>query len=152
MTADLIVVLALWFAIFRIGFVMLADAIRQIPYETLNTWGAWRTYLFGKNAFAVSFLRYANAGVLCLLIFLIPGVLIMRLRRPRPPWPVLIRQPGFLACALPAASLLVALLLELFRFGSEDTPAWLNRLMWIVPWLLFASVPLAWGVLAVRGQ
>lgn len=145
----LIGVLAIWLAIFRFGFVMLANDIRQIPFSSLHTWGDWRNFLFGKNEFAVSFLRFANLGVLNLLICLIPGVLLMRLRRPRPPWPELAHQPGFLACALLIATgFCLATLAALPSALLGSPPHWL---IMAVPVLMAALVPMAWAILALRG-
>lgn len=145
----LIGVLALWLAFCRVPLAMIVDAIRQIPFSSLNTWSDWRGYLFGKNEFAVSFLRFANLCLLNLLMFLIPGMLLMRLRRPRPPWSDLRRQPGFLACAL--LSLFLAMLfLEMLPLSFLGPPP--RRLFMTVPWLVSASVPIAWVVLALRGS
>lgn len=58
-----------------------------------------------------------------LLVTLTPAVLVMRLRRPRPRWRRLLRQPGMVACCaaiLPIAGALLGLR-QFFRFLSDTT-------------------------------
>jgi hypothetical protein len=78
----------------------------------------------------------------CLLLPLIPCLLVLRLRRPRPPLWQVIRQPGFGVCAtLILGTLLVVDLHYLFRLDLGPTALFLTSsliMLWIVlslpPW------------------
>jgi hypothetical protein len=65
------------------------------------------------------------------LFAMTPAQVVMRLRWPRPAWPILVRQPGFVAC-----------LAALIGFCFE------GRLQYVgFPFLTAAAVLLAWGAL-----
>ena len=132
----LIVALALGLALAGPAFVIIADAIRSAPRNHFRT-----------LAGAVQLGRILNIIVLNFLFFLIPACLILRLRRPRPPLRMVIRQPGFAACAAPVAVVLAALPLafvtpselagQVIEIGGQA--------------LAVAAVPLAWlSLIATR--
>jgi hypothetical protein len=83
-----------------------------------------------------------GALVSCLLASLVPALLIIRLRRPRPPFRLVIRQPVFAVCAaLIVGALVVVDLHFLFRIDLRPTVVLLTScmiLLWIVaglpPW------------------
>ena len=78
----------------------------------------------------------------CLLVTLVPALLLIRLRWPRPPLTQVIRQPGFGACAtLVLGTLVIVDLYYLFRFDPGPTvllPSSSVVMLWFVaglpPW------------------
>jgi hypothetical protein len=141
----LIITVALGLVVARFALVMMADALRSIPYARLQKWDDWWAYLFGKNHFAVSFARLFNLVLLNFLTFLLPAFLIIRIKPPRPPLHSLIRQPGFLACAAPVAVLLVFLPLALINLAGAA-----GQVVGVAAQvLLVTAAPVAWLWLVV---
>lgn len=78
--------------------------------------------------------RYTAMGMVALLV--------LRLRRPRPGWRRLSRQPGAVACAAATAALLAGGVLVLSRYMSMANPMGSNRVN--IP-LVHMPNELAWG-------
>jgi hypothetical protein len=125
----LIIALALGLAIARPAIILIADAVRSDP--------RWR---FRTIAGAVSLGRMLNIVLFNFLFFLLPAVLIVRLKRPRAPLRSLIHQPGFAACAAPIGFFLVAL--PLFLLNASGLRQHAIEIAGQI--LLPAAGPLAW--------
>lgn len=134
----LILAAGLWLAIARDGLGILADAVRKIPYGSLVTRGDWQRYLFRKSGFGQAFLTYGNLLILGGFTFFLPAFLMVRLRRPRPGLRQLIRQPGFVGCAAPAAACILMLPISPILGWVEGQATW----------VMFLAAPAAWAVLA----
>jgi hypothetical protein len=131
-----IIALGLGLALARPAFTLIADAVSRDPH--------WR---FQRLAGAVSLARMLNIVLLNFLFFLLPAVLIVRLRRPRPPLRSLIDQPGFVACALPVVIVLVTLPLAFWPLPGAAGGA----VEFGVQALLITASPLAWvSLIATR--
>ena len=128
----LIIALALGLGLARPAIAIVVDAMRSDP--------GWR---FQTIAGAVSLTRIVNIIVLNFLLFLIPAFLIVRLRRPRPSWRSLIRQPGFASCAGTVAVVLGLVVLSLI-----PAPGLAAQAIEITGQILIvAVVPLLWIVM-----
>lgn len=122
----------------------------------------WRAYLPGHarmmqfrsrlgtdGAFGRA-MSWLSAPGSCLVVPLMAATLLLRLRRPRPRWRRIVRQPGFAACAAAMASLAPGLAWWLSirhrpgfqRPGSFDQ-TWLSLLHWTGP-----AVVSGWAALA----
>ena len=125
----LIVALALGLAIARPGIGMTANAFRTVPQSHFRT-----------LAGAVQVGRVLNIVMLTFLFFLLPAFLILRLKRPRPPFRLMMGQPGFAGCAAVVALVVIAVPLSLLA------PSGLGQLFIesAAKVLLPAAVPLAW--------
>jgi hypothetical protein len=125
----LIIALALGLAIARPGIALIVDAVRSDP--------RWRFQTF---AGAVALGRMLNIIVLNFLLFLLPAFLIVRVKRPRPPFRSMICQPGFAACAAP-----VAVVLATMPFAVVATSGLAGQIIEIaVQVLSVGAAPLAW--------
>jgi hypothetical protein len=132
-----IIALGLGFALTRPALVLIADAMRS---ELL-----WR---FQTLAGAVSLGWMLNIVLLNFLFFLLPALVVVRLRRPRPPLRSLVRQPGFVACSLPLVVILASLPLSLLPLSGLAEQAIAIGFQT----LLIATAPLAWAFLMASGR
>ncbi len=164
----LVAAVAVGLAISRFGIEFMWRDLSRIQVPRLDTWMAWKNFLFGPNQLAINATRFANLIVLNNLVWLVLAVVLIRLRRPRPPLRALWRQPGFAACASPVVGFAVCLLASLVIpespvaskvFGGglvavgplswlilrgtrtwRAEPGWIDRLGRVIGLLLMASL------------
>jgi hypothetical protein len=127
-----IIGLALGLAVARPAISLIVDAVRSDH--------GWRV---GTLARVVSLGRMCNIVLLNFLVFLLPSILIARLRRPLPPLRAIACQPGFMVCALPLAVVVGALPLSLFAFSGLT--AYVIETAGLV--LVVGAAPVSWVVL-----
>jgi hypothetical protein len=127
-----IVAIGLGLAIARPAIVMIIDAVRGDPRWRLQTMPG-----------AVSLGRMLNIVLLNFLLFLLPAFLIVRLKRPRASLRAMICQPGFAACAPPAAIFIASLPVTLFPPSgvAEQVITIASQV------LVICAAPLAWVIL-----
>lgn len=98
--------------------------------------------------------RLLMTGMMLLANFLAPlsfAIVAIRLRRPRPPFRRLARQPGFAAClAASAACVVVAILLGILRVTSpkDDAVGFWMMASYFIPFAVLG----AWVTLAAAGR
>lgn len=99
---------------------------------------------FARRSLCVQVSDEGKAWILSVLIGLTPAQILLRLRRPRPGWRNLVRQPGFIACLAAVAGYLLDRGWDpSVRLGFAPFPFWTSM-----------SVLAAWGILVLsrRGQ
>jgi len=131
--------------------------VRSIPVRELTSGIHWTSKAIWRGTDPPSLMIWSYGALAPFVLTGSIAYLIMRFRRPRPPWPELKWQPGMFAhlvlggalLALTVLSVVVLLLNGLLRVPLFDR-------VWgagIIQSALFAStVPLAWSVLAWRGR
>jgi hypothetical protein len=97
----LIIALGLGLALARPDILSIAQGTYSVPHSSIRT-----------QTGVVQLGGLYNLVVLSFLIFLLPALLILRLKRPRPQLRSTMGQPGFAACAAPVAVYFGALLLS----------------------------------------
>jgi hypothetical protein len=142
---TLVAALGLWLSIMPGYFVSVPGAFREIWDQALQLAGLapWTTP--GPRWVAWQFLHVSVHNLLAPLPFLfgylVPTVLIMGLRQPRPSWRALVREAGFGSCLL--VFLYAFVRLELWWLGGEKLPfaadaVFAGALVWVVlgrrPW------------------
>jgi hypothetical protein len=130
----LIVALGLGLALARPAILEIAKALNSVSRNNFRL-------LIG----AVPLARMLNIVLLDFLFVLLPALMILRLRRPRPPLRSILTQPGVTACAMPVAMFFVILPFSLLA-GSGIGGEALEMAMQV---LLIAAAPLAWICLLV---
>jgi hypothetical protein len=130
----LIIAVALGLAIARPAIAVIVNAVGSRADWHFPSW-SWSVFMG----------RWLNLVLLNFLFCLLPAFLILRLRRPRVPLRSIIGQPGFIACAMPVAFVVVALPLSLVVPSGVGERAIEVAAQIVLP----AAVPLAWVVLAI---
>ena len=127
-------------AVVAVGLVLGRDLLLNFPrlvgqrlaltrHDLANGQPVWWSIAFRWEPVALEVVGLALMAV-CLAT---PTLVVLRLRRPRPPWRRLVRQPGAVACATAIVSFLVAYDLHslldpypaLFVVGPAVATAWL---------------------------
>ncbi len=123
----------------RVAIEFMWRDLATIKVPRLDSWVAWQGFLFGANQLLVNATHFGTAILLTFLIWLILAVLIIRLRRPRPPARSLFRQLGFAACAWPVLAFAVGFPISLLPLPPV--------VMGIVAILVLAAAPTSWFLL-----
>jgi hypothetical protein len=125
----LMLAVSLGLALARAGIVFLWNYIRSVPLNQFRT-----------LAVALALVRTLNTLILNFLFFLLPTFLILRLKRPRAPFRLLILEPGFAACAAVLTVFIGCLpLVLLARSGIAGQIIEIGGQV-----LLVAAIPLVW--------
>lgn len=145
--AMILTAVAAWICASASGpLAQVAEATAKIPPYARSVW--YIAWWWDGILLRVGPRSWAASGVFELLLVLVlpaaPTLLVMRLRRPRPPLRGLAGQPGFAACVAVCSALVVAAGLALYWIDLLSPPA-----LMALPGL---AVAFAWLALALAGR
>jgi hypothetical protein len=135
----LIVAGSIGLAITRPAFLFMGQDLARLKIPVLDSWPAWKGFLFGPNRFAMNLTFFCNVILLNFLFWFFLAFLVIRLRRPRATFRELVRQPGFAGAGSVVLAVLAAVALiplGLPRIGGQI--------------VILSAVPTAWLVLILR--
>jgi hypothetical protein len=132
----------------------LAFARPQLTYLEANLWavpirgptgwaGVW-SYLRTRTDVTYSIVMFSFTSLYCFLFAWTLAFLVMRLRKPRPSFNCLVKQPGMVACEV----LLLGMVLTICLAQHEDY----QLLASVAVVSTAVAIPVAWAILALRGR
>ncbi len=138
----LIIALAVGLAFARIPLSHISQWSALITPTRRPAWLAWWTEIAGKQGFRFLVLQGCVQLLYCFIVPLTPALMVVRLRRPRPPLGRLAFQPGFQALWLTAIIGLVDADMTFFALGGDPpvVEMVLPGTTVLASWLIFAAL------------